>query len=283
MAGESRSAVRDDGVEAATRVLSVVIVPFLLAAFVVLYGFPDRTSEWFAWGIDPPMTAMTLGAVYLGGAYFFVSAARARAWHAIRTGFVAVGTFATTMGVATIVHWGRFTHDHVAFWLWAGLYFTTPFLVWGAWAANQRRARPAAPGEAVLTRGGRRALAATGALAVVTGAFCLLWPARAIDVWPWALTPLTSRVVGAILLLGVAALGVLADPRWTATRLLLRVEVVMLSLILVAAVRARDDFDTANPLTWVLLGGFLASLVGAAVLSRRGSPPPAAAPLEAAG
>lgn len=47
------------------------------------------------------------------------------------------------MGVATIVHWGKFTHSHVAFWLWAGLYFTTPFLIFWVWWANRRRDVPA--------------------------------------------------------------------------------------------------------------------------------------------
>ena len=50
--------------------------------------------------------------------------------------------FATLLGVATVVHWDRFNHGHVAFWLWAGLYFTAPFLVVAAWLANRRYAPP---------------------------------------------------------------------------------------------------------------------------------------------
>ena len=259
--------MKDDAVLPATRALSAFIVPFLVVAFVVLYGFPSDTDRWFAWTINPPMTPMTLGAVYLGGAYFFVRAFRAKEWHTVKAGFVAVGTFATLMGVATILHWDRFNHSHVAFWLWAGLYFTTPFLVWGVWAANRRRGSAPGPDDLMLPTAGKLAIAATGGLAVVVGLFLFLVPERAIDVWPWTITPLTSRVMGALFMLGIAEVGVLTDARWSAARIMLQVQSVMLALILIAAARARADFDTSRPLTWLLLGGFVVALVSAVVLS----------------
>ena len=267
MTGGGEPAPRDDAVLAVTRALSAFIVPFLIVAFVVLYGFPGDTGRLFAWKIAPPMTPMTLGAVYLGGAYFFVRAFRATEWHTVKAGFVAVGTFASLMGVATIVHWDRFNHRHVAFWLWAGLYFTTPFLVWGVWAANRRRATAAGPDDVVLPPAARLVMGATGGLAVTAGLFLFLAPHRAIDVWPWALTPLTSRVLGAIFMLGIAGLGALSDARWSAARLMLQVQAFMLTLILLAAARAHADFDTSNAMTWLLLGGFVAALVSAVALS----------------
>jgi hypothetical protein len=259
--------VRDDAVLPATRALSAFIVPFLLVAFVVLYVFPTETDRLFAWTIKSPMTAMTLGAVYLGGAYFFVRAFRVPAWHAVKSGFVAVGTFASLMGVATIIHWDIFNHGHVAFWLWAGLYFTTPFLVWGVWAANRRRGSTPGTGDLMLPPAGRLAVAATGGLAVAAGLFLFLLPEQAIDVWAWPLTPLTARVMGAIFMLGIAELGVLSDARWSAARILLQVQSVMLALILVAAARDHTHLYSSRPMTWLLLGGFVAALVAAVVLS----------------
>jgi hypothetical protein len=251
----------------ATRALSAFIVPFLVVAFVVLYLFPGDTDRLFAWKISPPMTPMTLGAVYLGGAYFFVRAYRATEWHTVKAGFVAVGTFASLMGVATIIHWDRFHHSHVAFWLWAGLYFTTPFLVWGVWAANRGRGSAAGPDDVLVPPLARAVLAFTGALALAAGAFLFLFPDRSIANWPWHLTPLTARVLGAIFTLGVAALGVVTDARWSATRIMLQVQVFMLTLILIAAVRAHADFDASSVMTWLLLGGFLAALTMAAGLT----------------
>lgn len=260
-------AEKDDAVLPATRALSAFIVPFLVVAFVVLYGLPYDTDTWFAWTIRPTMTPMTLGAVYLGGAYFFVRAFRATEWHTVKAGFVAVGTFASLMGVATVVHWDRFNHDHLAFWLWGGLYFTTPFLVWGVWAVNRRRGSAPGPGDLMLPPVARAGMALTGALAVTAGLFLFLLPAQAVDAWPWTLTPLTSRVLGAVFMLGIAGLGVLADARWSAARIMLQVQVFMLSLILLAAARARDEFDGGSVLTWLLLGGFVAAALSAAVLT----------------
>jgi len=263
----AQAPARDDAVLPATRALSAFIVPFLVVAFVVLYGFPKETGRLFAWKIAPPMTPMTLGAVYIGGAYFFVRAFRAPEWHTIKAGFVAVGSFASLMGVATIIHWDKFNHRHVAFWLWAGLYFTTPFLVWGVWAANRGRATKPGPGDLLLPPAARAVMAGTGALAVVAGLYLFLLPTQAVDHWPWHLTPLTSRVMGAIFMLGIAGLGVLTDARWGAARLMLQVQVLMLTLILVAAARAHADFDGSNPMTWLLLAGFLAATLSAAALS----------------
>ncbi|MDQ6838694.1 MAG: hypothetical protein M3137_10265 [Actinomycetota bacterium] len=271
--GGNGPTVSDDAVLPATRALSAFIVPFLVVAFVVLYGFPRETGRLFAWTIKPTMTPMTLGAVYLGGAYFFVMAFRATEWHTIKAGFVAVGTFASLMGVATIIHWDRFNHSHVAFWLWAGLYFTTPMLVWGVWLANRRRGSAAGPDDVMLAPVARLLMGATGAVAVAAGLFLFLLPNRAIDLWPWTLTPLTSRVLGAIFMLGIASLGVITDSRWTSARLMLQVEVFMLTLILVAAARAHAELDSSNPMTWLLLVGFLGALVSAAVLSVTMSPP----------
>jgi len=267
MTGAQDSVARNDVVLRSTRALSAFIVPFLVVAFVVLFGFPRRTDRLFAWTIAPPMTPMTLGAVYLGGTYFFVRAFHATAWHTVKSGFVAVGTFASLMGVATILHWDRFNHAHVAFWLWAGLYFTTPVLVWGVWAANRQRDTRPGPEDLLLPPVARLMMATTGAIAVVAGLFLFFLPEQAIDVWPWHLTPLTSRVLGAVFMLGIAALGVVTDARWSAARLMLQVQVFMLTLILVGAARAHADFDTSKILTWLLLGGFLAELGFGTVLS----------------
>ena len=134
------SASPGDRVLPPTRILSIAIIPFLLVAFVVLYFYPSAkdTARLFAWRIVPPFTPMVLGSVYLGGSYFFLRASRATEWHRVEGGFLSVGLFATLMGIATIVHWNKFIHSNVAFWLWAGLYFTTPFLVFGVFFLNRR-------------------------------------------------------------------------------------------------------------------------------------------------
>ena len=264
--GTVAPATRDDRVLARTRLLSAVIVPFLLAGFVLLYLFPGDTKRLFAWTINPTMTSMVLASAYLGGAYFFLRVLREPRWNVVKTGFLSVALFASLLGVATIVHWDKFNHRHVAFWLWAALYFTTPFLVIGTWFANRRFAAAARVDERRLGGVARWIVGLIGLLALIQGIVMFLAPTQVIAIWPWTLTPLTCRVVGAIFCLGSAGIGVLVDPRWSTVRLMLQVETLMVALMLIAAVRARAEFDTGRPVTWLMLGGFVAVLLGSAYL-----------------
>ena len=270
-----------DRVLPATRALCVFIVPFLLVAFVLLYFWPsaDDTGRLFAWRIAPDFTSMMLASAYVGGAYFFIRAAAASQWHRIGGGFLPVVLFSGLLGVATVLHWDRFVHGNVAFWLWAGLYFTAPLLVLLAWWVNRGQSLPATVDDVLLATPEVAVIAAAGVLACVTAVVLFALPGWAATVWPWPLTPLTSRVVGSIFALGFAAVQVLADRRWTCARLLVQVALIMLGLMTVAAVRTLGDFAADRPLTWLLAAGLVGSLIGLAGLywrreiSRPGSRP----------
>jgi hypothetical protein len=112
----------------------------------------------------------------------------------------------------------------------------------------------------------REVVAAVGIVALVTGLAMFVVPGTMIDLWPWPLTSLTCRVVGATLCLGGAGIGVWFDPRWTSVRLMLQVEALMLALMLLAAVRARDELLPHHALAWPLLLGVLLILAGSAYL-----------------
>ena len=266
---------RDDRVRPLTRVVSYAIVPFLVVAFAVLYPVPGDTDRLFAWHIASPLTAMLLGSVYLGGAYFFLRAGRATAWHTVKGGFVPVGVFATLMGVATVLHWRVFHHHHIAFSLWVLLYFTTPFLVFWVWWRNRRNEGPPDPAEPELSRRTARVTAVVGVSACATGILLFLAPDFVAGWWPWPLTPLTARVLGAIFCLGVAGAGALADRRWSSARIPVQVALLMLSLILVAGVRAHAEW-ARSAWTWLFAAGFGTVTVALAVLYRRMQHPGAA-------
>jgi hypothetical protein len=129
--------MRDDRVFAETRWLGVLIVPFLVVAFALLYFFPDDTRHWFAWDVQPTITPLVMGAGYIAGAYFFVQVARATRWHRIHVGFLPVTAFTLFMAIGTFNHLDRFATGHVAFWIWVALYVTTPVLVPLAWWRNR--------------------------------------------------------------------------------------------------------------------------------------------------
>jgi hypothetical protein len=184
----------------------------------------------------------------------------------MKTGLPSVALFAALLGVATVLHWDKFNHQHVSFWTWATLYFTTPFLVVGAWLANRRYQSPPGPDEPRLSPVARAAVGLIGLLALGWGVAMFVAPAAVIGIWPWTLTPLTCRVMGAIFCLGSAGIGVVVDPRWSAVRLMLQVETLMVALMLVAAVRARGELEPGRPLTWLMGVGFVAVLAGSGSL-----------------
>jgi hypothetical protein len=190
------SANPDDRVLPSTRVVSAFIAPFLVLAFAVLVPQPSDTGRLFAWEIKSAMSAMVLGSVYLGGAYFFLRAAFAARWHTIAGGFPPVATFAGLMGITTVLHWNRFIHGNLAFWLWVGLYFTTPFVVIAVFFHNRGERLPQTGNELLIPRGVAWVMVVSSAMALLVSGVLYLLPHEAIRLWPWRLTPLTARMLG---------------------------------------------------------------------------------------
>ena len=98
----------DDKINPVTRWVAVIVVPFLWLAFLILFFFPDSSGERFAWAIKPHLTAMYMGAGYLGGSWLFINAIIDKRWHRIAGGFLPVTTFTWFMLFATFLHWDRF-------------------------------------------------------------------------------------------------------------------------------------------------------------------------------
>jgi len=96
------------------------------------------------------------------------------------------------------------------------------------------------------------------AVSFAGAAFLFLAPDEAIDAWPWELTPLTSRVIGSFTAqVGIGALLISLDRRWSTWKLVVQTFFVATALLLIGAIRAWDDFDTGNALTYVYLGGLV--------------------------
>ena len=260
---------RDDRVLPETRVLAVFIVPFLLVAFPLLYFFANDTGNWWAWEIRPSMTAYLMGAGYIAGAYFFVQVARATRWHRVHLGFLPITAFTAFLGVATIVYWDWFDHDHVAFWIWTVLYFATPILVPLAWLHN----RPTDPGTLETDRDRyqprqlRSMLIAAGLVQFAVAVLLIASPSTMVDIWPWPIDSLGAATLGAWFALpGVTAMMMGIDGRWSAIRITLESQLIGLTLILLATARAWDQFDTSSAWTYVFAGGIALLLAGLAAL-----------------
>jgi hypothetical protein len=246
-----------------TRILAAVIVPILVAAFIILYLLPTQSGRLFAWPIKPTMSAMMLGATYLGGAYFFTRVVFARRWHTVQLGFIPVTAFAAIMGVDTLLHWDKFTHGSLAFNLWALLYFVLPFVIPVVWYFNQRQNRNDLPSiEAPLPRWLRLSIGILGGIMAIASAVLLLFPQVMIPAWAWTLSPLTARVMSAMFALpGLVGLGVAYDGRWSSASIIFQSQVLSILLFFLAMLRAGDQILWGSWGAWSFVGGLLLVLL----------------------
>jgi hypothetical protein len=250
-----------DRVLLSTRLLAFLILPFLVAAAFLLIVLPGGTEQHFAWTIQPPVTAMLLGAAYAGGIWFFVQVAVQRQWHRVRHGFPAVLVFSSLVSASTFLHWDRFHFGHVSFVTWVVLYATTPVLVLLTIIANHGEDEGAPEGGDVdVPAPWRWSLALVGAAASVTGLVLFAVPQLLIGTWAWEVTPLTARIVGAVLTLpGMVNVWMLRDARWTAFRQVFQAQLVSLGCIVLALVVRSGDLEWERPSAWLFTVGIVVS------------------------
>jgi len=229
---------------APTKWTGAAIVPVLLAAFVILFGFPGRTKALWAWTIRPSVTPMIMGAGYLAGAYFFVRVATATRWHRVGAGFLGTVAFTTLLLLATLLHWDKFNHGHVSFWAWLALYVATPALLPWLWV-NNSRTDPGVPepGDVTVPRSVRLVAGAGGSLQLGFALFMFARPRQVIPHWPWMLTPLTARTLAAFIAFpAVTWVCFLFDDRWSSFRIPVETASIGLALVAVALLRGAPDF-----------------------------------------
>jgi hypothetical protein len=263
-----QEASRDDRILTLTRIVAIPVVLILISGFVILYLYPLRTKELFAWTINPMMTPLAMGAGYAAGAFFFTRTIFARKWHHVGLGILPITIFSAAMGLATLLHWDKFNHSHVSFWLWTITYVVTPFLIPLVWYLNQKT-DPHMPDavDATLPIAIRWIIGVAGVFQLSVAALLFFAPATMIAIWPWHLTPLTARVLGGWWALpGMGGLLIALEPRWSAVRIILQGTLLYTGLLLLGVYRAWADFDPTNPMTWVYLSILLVSLFGVGAL-----------------
>ena len=117
---------------------------------------------------------------------------------------------------------------------------------------------------------GLRVFSAFVVLVLVIGAGLFLVPDLVKPRWPWPLTPLTARVLGAVLAMyGTVWLAVAVHHTWAGARIPLQAQTIGLAFLLVAVARGEDVVDWGNPLAIVIVAVAAVMLVVSALLSRR--------------
>jgi len=226
----------------------------VLFAFIVLYFFPTRTKQLFAWPIAPPMTAMFMGASYANGAIFFAAVLLGQKWHRVWAPHVGVFVFATLLLIATILHWDRFTHNHPVFWIWVFIYVVAPVLTSWAMIRNLHEDphQPEQP-DAIVPFVLRVIWLIPGILFLLVALYAFIKPVWLIPLWPWKATPLTMRVIVSFYsMLGVAVIAVFRESRWSAWRIGLIGVIVWHALTVLAAFLRQMDFRNGLLQGWWL-------------------------------
>ncbi|MFC7230705.1 hypothetical protein ACFQMM_03550 [Saliphagus sp. GCM10025308] len=260
--------VHDDQVLSLTRWVARFIIPFLAAAFLVLYGLPDRTTEFFAWTIRPEMTPIIMGAGYGAGVYFFYRVSTVDAWHKVAPVFLGIATFTWVMAIATVLHWEKFNHSHHTFYLWVFLYAVTPLLIPTIWVLNRRTDSGEIAVDAICLPQAVRVLGGSiGVVLTISAVALFVTPELMIGAWPWTISPLTARILaGWFVLFGVVNGVVVLDPRWSAARILIQSQILGFTLVLIGVARVWDNFDPSNILTWGIVGWMMLYLSAILVL-----------------
>lgn len=245
-------------------------------AGVQLFIFSERTDEYFAWTIQPPVGAAFLGAGYFAAMAMEWVAVRERTWVSARLVSVTILFFASLTMVATLAHLDRFHFDGptpgtvAVTWTWMVIYGAVPPLM-AACLFGQRRMPGADPPRRAPMPAWFKAVFGFHALVmVVLGAPMFLYPvATARAVWPWELTPLTGRAVAAWLLgMGFAGLVALWEDDWARVRPVAVSFLLLVVLQLATVVRYADAFDWEGVRSWLYVL-YLADMLALGLVANR--------------
>lgn len=202
-----------EGLQAPTRVLLVAFVVLTLVATNQLFVLARHTATAFSWTIQPPLSAAFLGASYAAGCVLSVLALRSRSWRDARVPLVTVLVFAVLTLAATLLHLDRFHFAapgvvaRAAAWIWLGVYLVVPVALLLVVLRQARAARGRAADASSLPGWLRGLLGLQGVVLGAVAVGLLVAPTATARWWPWALTPLTARMIAAWLAaLAVAAL-----------------------------------------------------------------------------
>lgn len=184
------------------RLLIVASILVFLAGFQ-LFILTQQTEQYFAWTIQPPLTAAFLGAGYWAAFLLELLASRERVWARARLAVPSVFAFTMLTLVATLMHLDRFHFGsaelfaRVAAWFWLMIYLAVPPTMLVLWARQQRLPGGDPQRQAPLPSSMRVIFVAQAAFMLAIGITLFVVPPLAGLLWPWKLTPLTARAVGA--------------------------------------------------------------------------------------
>jgi hypothetical protein len=249
------------------RMLLIASVLVFISGFQ-LFVFSESTDRFFAWTINPPLTAAFLGAAYWASFAMEFLAARKRIWAHARIAVPAVLIFTGLTLIVTLIHLDRFHLNHPNFitrgaaWAWLIVYAIVPPIM-GVLLYLQLRAPGGDPPRQTSLPTWVRAMLAVHALIMIPLGLGLMFvPEAMLGLWPWSLTPLTARAISAwSLALGIAAAHSIWENDWARVHVATASYTVFSVFELIALIRYPGDVNWASPAAWIFVLFLISVLV----------------------
>jgi hypothetical protein len=235
---------------------------------IPLFLMTEQTETTFAWTIKSSLTAAFLGAAYWSSGVLEMLGARERIWVNARGTVPAVLLFTALTLVITIIHIDRFhfdspyQHTQAGTWAWLIVYAVVPVIL-GILLIHQTTRRGDDPPRRVPIPALMQAMLVFHALVMIPlGIALLIAPTETASLWPWSLTPLTGRAIGAWLTsIGVAAFHTYWERDQRRVRAMTRSYFVLAILQFIALARYPGEVDWNDLRLWVYLYFLMTILV----------------------
>jgi len=271
------------GVHPGWRPVFAAFLVLTLLATIVLYVLSRDTADLFAWTVVPAISAAFLGGGYASGFVLVAGTARERWWAGARIGVVTIFCFVVLTLAVTIGHRDRFHFDRsgvagVAAWFWLAVYLVVTVAMAAMFVVQHRVPGTDPPVRRRLPTPLVTLLVVQALVLGVVGALLLVTPDLLAGGWPWPLTRLTGRAVGAWCLpLGIAAALAVREADVVRLRAAALTYTCLALLHGIALVRFHDDVAWARRGTWayvVVLASMGVAGVWGWLLARGAAEPP---------
>jgi hypothetical protein len=244
-----------------------VAIVLVTSVGVFTFVLSESTHRLFAWPINPPLTPAFLGANYWAAFFLALLSAREHVWGRARITYAVSVVFTSLTLLATLLHLDKFQFDKAKGWLWVVVYTVVPPWLVLMLPLQLREPGVEPPRAAPIERWLLPVVAVQAVVVLVIGVALWVAPSSANSLWPWPLTPLTARAVGAWLLALAAGLAVTIWERdWLRVRVAVLTFAAMPILQFVALARFSGTLSWGGAGAWLyvafLLGILFFGLLG---------------------
>jgi len=233
---------------------------FVLLAGISLFILGEHTDVYFAWTIKSPLTAAFLGGGYWATCALEYLAAREGLWVRARSTVPAVIIFTGLTLIVTLLHLDKFHFGaaapitRIGTWAWLFIYTTVPIILL-VLLIQQLRIKGIDPERTHPLPAWMKQMETFNGIAMLLfGTALLISPTQTASFWPWALTALTGRAMGAWWFgLGILALHNVYENDITRTRAVRACAILFGIFQFIAIARYPEEINWGQLPIWMYL------------------------------